>query len=308
MSKLALLFPGQGAQYVGMGLDFPNSQETLEFAKQETGLDILKAIQTGESLNDTLYTQLSVFLASKLAFDTVKSLNPNYQGLTGFSLGEYSGLYASDVISLKDNINLIHKRSTLMQAETLKKAGFMAAVLGLSATEVEDGLSKVTLGIVVCANYNSPVQTVISGEDVSFSETESILKGLGAKRVIKLAVSGAFHSPLMQKAGEALGHYLETINLKEPHVPVYLNTTAKPLQLPHLKHEMVKQIYSSVRFQQTIEQMASDGFTHFLEIGPGQVLGPLVKKINPSLESFSFGKYSELDSLKGWLTTHGFIQ
>lgn len=308
MGKLGLLFPGQGAQSIGMGLDFPNHQALFNTAQQATGLDILSAITTGERLNETLYTQLSVFLTSILALEVVKNLKPTYQGLTGFSLGEYSGLYASDVLTLHDAIKLIHERSQLMQAETLKTQGFMAAVLGLSASDVDATLSKVTIGRVVCANYNSPIQTVISGEEQAFVEAEQLLKAAGAKRVIKLAVSGAFHSPLMKPAGESLLNYLSQITLQNPAVPVYLNTTAQPLLLDTLKSEMSKQVYSSVRFQQTIEQMALDGFTHFLEIGPGQVLGPLVKKINPELETFSFGKYSELDNLKGWLLTHGFIQ
>lgn len=308
MSKLALLFPGQGAQYVGMGLDFPDYHLVLDMAKTETNLDLYHAIATGESLNETLYTQLSVFLASSLAFEVVKSLKPSYEGITGFSLGEYSGLFASDVLSLRTSIKLIYQRSLFMQSSTLNTKGFMAAVLGLDAKTIENGLKNVKSGLVVCANYNSPVQTVISGEEKAFSEAESVLKGLGAKRVIKLAVSGAFHSPLMAIAGEKLSKYLETVTLKKPLVDVYLNTTAKPLDLSTLKAEMTKQVFSSVRFQETIENMVNDGFTHFLEIGPGQVLAPLVKKINPALEAFSFGKYSELDTLKGWLNTHGFIQ
>jgi [acyl-carrier-protein] S-malonyltransferase len=308
MAKLALIFPGQGAQYVGMGLDFPNHPVLLDLAFQETGLNIQQAITSGEGLNETLYTQLSVFLTSVLALEVVESLKPRYEGLTGFSLGEYSGLYAAGVISLNDAIRLIHQRSLFMQAETLKSLGFMAAILGLSATEVDAALSKITTGKVVCANYNSPIQTVISGEEQAFVEAEQLLKAAGAKRVIKLAVSGAFHSPLMKPAGESLLNYLSQVTLQNPSVPVYLNTTAQPLVIEALKTEMSKQVYSSVRFQQTIEHMASDGFTHFLEIGPGQVLGPLVKKINPTLETFSFGKYNELENLKGWLQTHGFIQ
>ncbi len=308
MGKLALLFPGQGAQYVGMGLDFPNHQALLALAQEDTGLNILHAITTGEGLNETLYTQLSVFLTSVLALEVVESLKPKYEALTGFSLGEYSGLFASGVLSLEDAIRLIHQRSTFMQGETLKSQGFMAAVLGLSASEVDAGLAKVTSGQVVCANYNSPIQTVISGEEVAFVEAEQILKGLGAKRVIKLSVSGAFHSPLMKEAGLKLSEYLKTITLQSPKVSVYLNTTAQPLTIETLKAEMTLQVYSSVRFQPTIEHMVKAGFTHFLEIGPGQVLGPLVKKIDPTLETFSFGKYSELENLKGWLTTHGFIQ
>ena len=308
MAKLGLLFPGQGAQFVGMGLDFPNSNLILDLAHKETGLDLHHSISTGERLNETLYTQLSVFLTSALALEIVESMNPTYAGMTGFSLGEYSALYASRVIPLKEAIKLVYNRSLLMHAETLKSQGFMAAVLGLSATEIEAGLKHITTGTVVCANYNSPVQTVISGEASAFESAESILKNLGAKRVIKLAVSGAFHSPLMENAGIALLNYLNDVELYTPKRPVYLNTTAKPLNLNTLKSEMSKQVYQGVRFQQTIEQMVLDGFTHFLEIGPGQVLAPLVKKINPELESFSFGKYSDLENLKGWLTTHGFIQ
>ena len=308
MSKLALLFPGQGAQYVGMGLDFPNHKDVLNHVKVLTNLDIEAVITTGENLNETRFTQLSVLTASRLAFDALLSLKPKFEGMTGFSLGEYSGLYASNVLSFDKAIKLVYQRALAMHEATLETKGFMAAVLGLDAQTIENGLKQVQSGVVVCANYNNPVQTVISGELTAFSETEMTLKNLGAKRVIQLAVSGAFHSPLMKQAALKFEQALSEVDLASPSYPLYLNTTAQVANINILKSEMVKQIYQSVRFQQTIEHMIEDGFTHFLEVGPGQVLGPLVKKINPNVESFSFGKYTELDNLKGWLTIHGFIQ
>lgn len=308
MAKLALLFPGQGTQYVGMGLDFPNHPNLLDQVKLLTNLDLAQVIMTGERLNETQYTQMSVFLTSVLAYEVVQGLNPQVSAMTGFSLGEYTGLYASGVFSLEDTIQLIHQRAKLMQAQTQKQEGFMAAVLGLEATQIESALKQVQSGVVVCANYNSPVQTVISGEKKAYTETESVLKALGAKRVLPLNVSGAFHSPLMHEAALAFGHYLSNVTPQAPVIPLYLNTTAKPVDLATLKTEMVNQIEQSVRFVQTIQNMAEDGFTHFLEIGPGQVLGPLVKKINPNLETYSFGQYEAVEQLKGWLSTHGFIQ
>lgn len=308
MAKLALLFPGQGTQYVGMGLDFPNHKNLLTQAQALTHLDLLQVLSTGEQLNETQYTQLSVFLTSVLAYEVVKSLNPQVSGMTGFSLGEYTGLYASGVFSLEDTLQLIHQRAQLMQTQTKKQEGFMAAVLGLEASQIESTLKQVQSGVVVCANYNSPVQTVISGDKKAYPETEALLKASGAKRVLPLNVSGAFHSPLMHEAAQAFGQYLSKVSGQAPGKPLYLNTTAKPLDLATLKTEMVNQIEQSVRFVQTIQNMAEDGFTHFLEIGPGQVLGPLVKKINPNLETFSFGQYEAVEQLKGWLSTHGFIQ
>ena len=308
MGKLALLFPGQGAQYVGMGLDFPNHKDVLNQVKSLTNVDIETAISTGEGLNETRFTQLSVFTASRLAFDALMSLKPTFEGMTGFSLGEYSGLYAANVLSFDTAVDLIYQRAIAMHEATLQTKGFMAAVLGLDAKAIENGLKQVQTGVVVCANYNSPIQTVISGEASALPETEAVLKGLGAKRVIPLSVSGAFHSPLMKEAAIKFEKTLNQVTLNKPLFPLYLNTTALVANPDTLKTEMVKQIYQSVLFQQTIEHMIEDGFTHFLEVGPGQVLGPLVKKINPNVESFSFGKYTELDNLKGWLITHGFIQ
>lgn len=307
MAKLAFLFPGQGTQYVGMGLDFPNHKTVLTHAQALTHLDLMQVLTTGEQLNETQYTQLSVFLTSVLAYEVVQSLHPRVSGLTGFSLGEYTGLFVSGVFSLEDTTQLIHQRAQLMQAQTKQQDGFMAAILGLDATIIESALKQIQSGIVVCANYNSPVQTVISGDKKAYPEAETILKGLGAKRVLPLNVAGAFHSPLMHEAAQGFGQYLSQVTLHAPKIPLYLNTTAKPLVLDTLKTEMVNQIEQPVRFVQTIQNMAEDGFTHFLEIGPGQVLGPLVKKINPNLETFSFGQYEAVEQLKGWLSTHGFI-
>lgn len=196
-----------------------------------------------------------------------------------------------------------------MKEEADIRPGKMAAILGLSSNQVDEICKEAsTQGIVVSANYNSPVQIVISGEEQAVHRASELAKIQGAKRVMPLNVSGAFHSPLMKEAGTKLRSYLNAFSPLELETPIYMNTTAKPLTKKHLFEEMEKQIQTSVYFEQSIHHMVLDGFTHFIEIGPGMVLSGLIKKINPDLEVSHIDKLSDLESLKGWLKTYEFIQ
>lgn len=308
MAKLGLLFSGQGAQYPKMGLDFEHSDVYLKLVQNITGIDLKTIIESGLGLNDTKHTQLSVFTHSMLAYDMFKTLNVPFSGVSGFSLGEYSALTASNIFKFEDAIHLVYNRSLWMSEQASNQQGVMAAVIGLEPSLVEQALSQLNRGIMVPANYNSPIQTVISGEQSALEEASLTLKTLGAKRIIPLQVSGAFHSPLMANVGQKLESYLVDVETHEPTCDVYMNVTGNRLDEKDLKPLLVKQVSHPVRFTQTIENMVKDGYTHLLELGPGQVLSNLVKKIDASIEVFSFDTFESFETLKGWLNTHGFTK
>ncbi len=313
MNKLAIVFAGQGSQYVGMGLDFvetyPSLIEKLDQASRVLGYDVKQVLLTDDGkLNQTRYTQPMMFISTLFAFETLKSLNPTISGLSGFSLGEYSAFYASSIFNFEQMIKLVDYRAKIMDEVSTLTNGKMAAILGLSSKDVEDFCKQVKHGVVVPANYNSPVQTVISGNEQAVLEAIELAKAKGAKRALLLNVSGAFHSPLMEKAGEDLYKYLIEQNYNDPCYPIYMNTTAKPLITTNLYDEMKKQIYSPVYFEQSIKEMVKDGFTHFIEVGPGTVLSGLIKKIDINLEVTNLGKVTDIDNLKGWLLNHGFTK
>jgi len=314
MNKLGLVFSGQGSQYVGMGLDFielnPLLKEKELLASKRLGYDVRDVLSSTDGrLNETRYTQPLILLSTIFAYDTFKSLNVDVEAVAGFSLGEYSAFYASGIFSFDQIIQLIDQRSRFMQACTLKNPGKMAAILGLPSIEVEMICKEASSeGLVLCANYNSPVQTVISGDEKAVVKAIELSKEKGAKRAVELNVSGAFHSPLMKDAGDQLYQYVKMIPYQNPIYPVYLNTTAEPLEINDLYQTMKKQIQSPVYFEQTINNMKQKGITHFIEIGPGNVLSGLIKKIDINLEVTNLNKATDLELMKGWLTTHGFIK
>ena len=314
MHKLALVFAGQGSQYQGMGLDYiensPLFKEKELTASKILGFNIKDVLQSDDGkLNETKYAQPLILFSSILGYETFKTLNVEPDAVLGFSLGEYSALYASNIFTFENIMKIISKRSLFMQECAIQNPGKMAAILGLTK-EVVDDVCKVASrdGVVISANYNSPIQVVISGENNALYKAMELAKEMGAKRVVELNVSGAFHSPLMHHAAEELYQYLNSIDYQEPKYPIYMNTTAKPLESKNLYQEMKKQIESPVYFEQSIKNMIEDGITHFIEIGPGKVLSGLIKKIDINCEVTNLDKFADLDNLKGWLIEHGFTK
>lgn len=314
MKKLGLVFSGQGSQYSGMGLDFielnPLLKEKELQASKLLGYDVKEILVSMDGkLNETKYTQPLILLSTIFAYESFKSFNAEIEAVTGFSLGEYSAFYASGIFVFQQIIKLIDQRSAFMQQCAIQNPGKMAAILGLSPLEVEAICKEASSeGLVLCANYNSPLQTVISGEERAVQKAMKLSKIRGAKRALELNVSGAFHSPLMRDAGDLLYNYVKLIPYQEPVFPVYLNTTAEPLDSKDLYKVMKNQIQTPVYFEQTIRNMTKRGITHFIEIGPGTVLSGLIKKIDINLEVTNLNKAADLELLKGWLTTHGFIK
>ncbi len=311
MGKLALVFAGQGSQYTGMGLDYlshPQIQHLLDVASKHLGYDIIEVLKSDDGkLNETQYTQPLVFLATAFAYEAFKSLQVSFQGVTGFSLGEYSALYAAGIFDFETILDIIKMRAKWMNDCAQDNPGKMAAIIGLSAKDVDLICDEASdYGIVVSANYNSPIQVVISGEKVAVEKAIELAKSKGAKRTIPLNVSGAFHSPLMKQAGDHLAQYLKSISVNPAKVDIYMNATGQNLDFGDLKVLMEKQIQSSVYFEQSITAMIKDGYTHFIEIGPGTVLSGLIRKIDLNVHVTHLDHYQELEALKGWLVEHGF--
>ena len=301
--KIAFLFPGQGAQSVGMGKDL---YETYGIAKNvyDTADKILgKSITTlcfegpEEDLKQTVNTQPCIVTTSIAALEALKSeLNiiPDYTA--GHSLGEYCAMYASGVMTLETALKAIQKRADLM-GET--KGGAMAAILNASDGSVEEALKEASsVGYVDVANYNSPVQVVITGDEAAVSKAGEILLEKGARRVVPLAVSGAFHSKFMEKAGKEFESFVSDLELNDAVVPVITNVDAEVTKnASDFRNKMPKQIYSSVYWTQTIQKMAADGVEIFIEIGPGKVLAGLNKKIVPEAKVFNVYDKASLDAV-----------
>ena len=300
--KIAFLFPGQGAQSVGMGKDL---YETYGIAKNvyDTADKILgKSITTlcfegpEEDLKQTVNTQPCIVTTSIAALEALKSeLNiiPDYAA--GHSLGEYCAMYAAGVMNLETTLKAIQKRADLMGST---KGGAMAAVLNAPEGSVEEALKEASsVGYVDVANHNSPVQVVITGDEAAVSKAGEILLAKGARRVVPLAVSGAFHSKFMEKAGKEFEKFAADLELNDALLPVVTNVDAQPTKnASDFRAKMPKQIYSSVHWTQTIQKMTEDGVEIFIEIGPGKVLAGLNKKIAPEAKVFNVFDKASLDN------------
>lgn len=301
MGKLALLFSGQGSQYVGMGLDYPS--QLFEQASYILGYDVKTVLNDEIKLNQTLYTQPLIILKSLLGFEAIKD-HLVFDGVCGFSLGEYSAFYAAGIFDFNQLLTIVSKRALLMQEATISHPGSMAAIIGLSEKTVKIECQSISEKLVI-ANYNTPTQYVISGPKQDILKAIDIFK-TQARRVIELNVSGAFHSPLMTPACQPYEQFLQTVKTHRPHVSVFMNQTGEKLEYEQLKARMVSQINHSVQWIKSIESMKKEGFTHFLEIGPGKTLMSFVKKIDPTLEVMHFDHYEQIDEVKRWLNKHGF--
>ena len=278
------MFPGQGAQFVGMGKDLynqqPLAQEKFNSANRLLGFSITDIMFEGdtEALKETKGTQPAIFLHSVIIYELAKKSNPDRAA--GHSLGEFSALTACGALSFEDGLSLVSKRAQAMQAACDVTKGTMAAVLAL-ADEVVEQVCRDMDGVVVAANYNCPGQLVISGAFPAVESACEVLKEKGAKRAMLLPVGGAFHSPLMEPAQEELAKAILETNFNTPSCPIYQNVTGAPTQDADLiKENLIAQLTGPVKWTQTIKQMREDGASLFTEYGPGKVLQGLVKKID----------------------------
>ncbi len=301
MSKKAFLFPGQGSQYVGMAKDlFENSVEAKEMIKtadDALGINLSYIMFNGpeDQLKQTEFTQPAIFLHSVVLAALIRTLHPD--AAAGHSLGEYSALVSANALQFYEAVKLVRVRGKAMQQAGEENKGTMAAVIGLNPSVVEECCAEASaVGIVQCANFNSPGQVVISGSVDGVKKGMEICKSKGAKLVKELVVSGAFHSPLMDPAKESLKEALESANIYDGRIPVYVNVTAKPVLVKEeIKKYLYEQVTSPVRWEETIRNMINDGIEEFYEIGPGKVLQGLVKRINPDVKCFNIDKYSDVE-------------
>ena len=284
----AYIFPGQGAQFTGMGLDlYENSglaKDLFEKANQILGFSITDVMFKGTSddLKETKVTQPAIFLHSVIL---AKVLGANFkpQMVAGHSLGEFSALVANGVLSFEDGLLLVSKRALAMQKACDKTPSTMAAVLGLEDKVVEDTCASID-GVVVAANYNCPGQLVISGAIEAVKKACEVLTEKGARRALLLPVGGAFHSPLMEPAREELAAAIEATSFNEPKCPVYQNVAAKAItDAATIKKNLIAQLTGPVKWTQCIQAMVADGGTEFIEVGPGKVLQGLMRKIDRSV-------------------------
>ena len=281
----AYVFPGQGSQFPGMGKELYESnsraRELFSRACEILGFDISAIMFSGsaEDLRATAVTQPAVFLHSVITALCMEDFKPEMTA--GHSLGEFSALVAAGALEFEDALRLVAVRADAMQKACEAVPGTMAAVLGMDFKTIEDICAGID-GVVVPANYNSPGQLVISGENDAIDRACAALKEAGAKRALKLSVGGAFHSPLMAPAAERLAKAIEDTAFKTPLCPVYQNVDALPAtDSEQIKGNLLKQLTSPVRWAQTVENMIADGATSFTEVGPGTVLAGLIKKIAP---------------------------
>ncbi|HEY8405313.1 MAG TPA: ACP S-malonyltransferase [Acholeplasma sp.] len=305
--KLGVLFSGQGTQFVGMGLDFYQNhllaKAKLDTYAKDLNLDLISLLNDSEKINDTRYTQPLMVAVEMMIHDILKQeYNLKPHAYVGFSLGEYTAFYTSGFYQEKEILNLISKRAELMQDAAKKHEGGMAAILQLE-DQVIEALCQSVSGkeVVVAANYNAPGQLVISGDKELIHQVVELAKEKGARRAVILNVSGAFHSPYMKDAGKALKAYASTLEAKKPHTQLYANSTAKVLDPNLILEEIETQIQKPVYFKQTIENMVKEGYTHFLEIGPGSVLSGLVRKINPELKVANISTFEDYKNIKEFI-------
>ncbi|HHX38938.1 MAG TPA: ACP S-malonyltransferase [Armatimonadetes bacterium] len=305
MSKTAFLFPGQGVQRVGMGRDLydasPAVREWIDAASKAAGIDLARLCFEGpeNELTRTCNAQPAILAASVAALISLREAL-GQAGTTlpavaaGLSLGEYTALVCAGALTPTDGVHLVRQRGLFMEEAGTAVGGTMASVLGLDREQV-DAICQEVEGLVVGANYNAPGQIVISGETPAVERAGALAKARGARRVLPLNVSGAFHSPLMQPAADRLGEVLNTTPLTDARIPVVANVLGEPVQTAStIRTALLQQMTGSVLWEDTVRRMAADGVTTFVEVGPGRVLSGLVRRIAPEARTLQAGDVASI--------------
>ena len=301
MSKKAFIFPGQGSQYVGMAKDlFDKSLEAKEMIKAADdilGVNLSYIMFNGpvEELKQTEFTQPAIFLHSVILASLMRTFSAD--AAAGHSLGEYSAYVASGTIQFYEAIKLVRERGVAMQQAGEQNKGTMAAVIGLDATDVDQICNEASAdGVVQCANFNSPGQVVISGSATGVKRAMELCKLAGAKVVKELVVSAAFHSPLMESAKEKLKNAIAQTNFYQSRFPVFTNVSSMPVNsIEEIKNNLYEQITAPVRWEDSMRNMIKNGIEEFYEVGPGNVLQGLLKRINPDVKRIGIDKYEDLE-------------
>lgn len=299
--KIAFVFPGQGAQYVGMGQEFyeqiPACREVFDLASQVTGLDIpALCFEQNDQIHITEYTQIAMVATEAALWKAVTERGIASCVNAGLSLGEYGALIASGGISMEDAFRIVRKRGIYMQ-EAVPEGGAMAAVIGMDSDQIL-AVCENTEGIVSVANYNCPGQIVITGEAEAVEKAGQALKEQGARRVLPLNVSGPFHSAMLKGAGEKLAKELEQVEVRELKSPYVANVTGGYVtDASQVKELLAVQVSSSVKWQQSVEAMIAQGVDTFVEIGPGRTLTGFLKKIDRTVKGYNVDKLADLDQV-----------
>lgn len=300
MGKTVYMFPGQGAQYIGMGKEFYENYDVckavFDLASSVTGLDIpALCFEENDRLNITEYTQIAMLTVEAAIYMAMEQQNLRPDYAAGLSLGEYGALIVSKALDPADAFRIIRKRGIYMQ-EAVPRGGAMAAVLGLDAAAIEAACEQ-TEGLVSIANYNCPGQIVITGEQAAVEQAGEACKAAGAKRVMPLKVSGPFHSKMLTGAGEQLADEFKNVNFRRIEVPYVTNVTADFVtDETQIQNLLVRQVSSSVRWQQSVERLVEAGADEFVEVGPGHTLTGFMKKINRDVKVYHIEKPEDLEN------------